>query len=106
MVSRQARFLAGIWRCVVGGGWAISSAMEAVDLFLLRSCRGRVRSVYVVEVSLRRILTPPSTIRCSFRFLFLLGFSTVLDVAHPARALFRSPGAWGFVEFAIHGVVG
>ena len=80
--------------------------MEAVDLFLLRSCRGRVRSVYVVEVSLRRILTPPSTIRCSFRFLFLPCFSAVVGGSHRARALFRPPGAWGFVEFAIHGVVG
>ena len=105
-MSSRARFLAGIWRCVVGGGWAISSAMETVDLFLLRSGRGRARSVYVLEVSLRRILTAPSTIRCSFRFLFLPGLSDVFVVAPPARALFRPPGAWGFVVFVIHGVVG
>ena len=43
VLSGRARFLAGIWRCVVGGGWASSSAMETVDLFLLRSGRGRAR---------------------------------------------------------------
>ena len=80
--------------------------MENVDLFLLRSSRGRARSVYMFEVSLHRILTPPSTIRCSFRFLFLPGQSDVFVVVSPVRALFRPPGAWGFVSFALHGVVG
>ena len=91
VLSGRARFLAGIWRCVVGGGWANSSTMETVNLFLLRSVQGRARSVYVFEVSLRRILTPPITIRCSFRFLFLPGHSDVFAVTPPACALFRPP---------------
>ena len=106
VLSGRARFLAGIWRCVVGGGCANSSAMETVDLFLLRSGRGRARSVYVFEVSLRRILTPPSTICCSFLFLFLPGRFDVLAALPPVRALFGPHVLWGAVRFALHGVLG
>ena len=88
-----ARFLAGICRCVVGGGCAVSFAMEIVDLFLLRSNQGCARSMYVFDVSLRRTLIPPSTTRCSFLFLFLPGRFDVLAAAPLVRALFRPPGA-------------
>ena len=68
----SAHFLAGICRCVVWAGWAVSSAMEAVEHFLLRSGRGVECLVNVSDVSLCRTFTPPRTMRFSFLFRFFL----------------------------------
>ena len=102
----RAYFLAGIRRCVVGGGWAVLSTIEAADLFLFISGHGRVWSVYVSDVSLRLSLTPPRTVRCSFHFLFFPGLFDVVVAVLPVLILFVLPILLVVVRVVLHGVVG
>ena len=101
-----ARFLAVIMRCVVGGGWAVFSAVEAADLFLFRSVRGCTWSVYASDVSLCRTLTPPRTIRCSFPFLLFPGLFVVVVAVWPVLVRFVSPALLRAVGVVLEGVVG
>ena len=81
------------------------SAINTADLFLFRSGRGRALSVYLSDVNLHCTLTPPRTIRGSFRFLFLPSLFDVVAAVRPFRVRFGSPAVWGAVGVALHGVV-
>ena len=62
--------------------------------------------MYVSDVSLRRTMTPPRTIRCSFRFLFLPDLYDVVAAVRPVRVRLGLPAVWGAIGVALHGVVG
>ena len=102
----RARFCAGIWRCVVGVGWVILSAIEEVDLFLFMRGRGRVWSVYVSDVSLRHSLNPPNASRCSFCFLFFPDLFDTEAAVLSVLVLFVFPALLVAVGVVLHGIFG
>ena len=107
MVSvRLAGFLTGICRCIVGAGWVVSSAMEAVERFLLRSGRGVECSVNVSDVSLRRTRTLPRTMQFSFLFRFFLDPFIAVVVCRLVLVDVGLDVVLEFVEVEIRGVDG
>ena len=101
-----AHFLAGIYRCVVGDGLAVSSAMKAAERFLLRSIRKVEVATNLTDVSIICTRTLLRAICCSLFFQFFLGLVVVLVAGRFVCVEFVVVLVSAAVGVAIHGVEG